>query len=423
MRIIVPLLVLGLLILVHELGHFGVAKFFKIKVREFWIFMGPKLFKWKRKETEYSLRLLPIGGMVRMEGEEESSDDDRAFINKPPLVRMAVIAAGPIMNILFALILLTVVFSYSGYATKNIRLDKDLSPAYEAGLREGDKLLKVNGKRVFDPMDYFLFTYLEPGEPFTVEVQRDNEVKEYIINPLPHYRIGIILDSSSPVVLEVDKEMPAYKAGLRDGDRITSINDIAMSSNVEVSEYILKNQDKPLKIQYRRGDEPERTIQVSPEKSGDGYVGMGFSFVGGASEKKASLGGIIKTSINYGVSLTRSTYYSIVWLISGKVPVKELSGPVGIVKTMGDAMESAPGFVDSLMALLQMGALISLSLGLFNLIPFPALDGSKILILFFELITRKKLKPEKEAAISFVGLAILLTFMIVVTFFDVMKFF
>jgi len=422
LQIIVPLLVLGVLIMVHELGHFSVAKFFKIKVLEFWIFMGPKILKWKRKETEYSLRIIPIGGMVRMEGEETSSEDEGSFNQKHPAKRAAVIAAGPVTNILFALIIVIIVTAFSGFFVNAVKLQGTESPAYTAGIRDGDKLISVKGVGVYEPaIDYGLFTYVKSYEPVPIVVQRPGFEKplQFSVIPNARYLLGIQFAKNTTgksAIEAVSPDTPASKAGVKKGDTIKEINGISMSTNQQASEAVQANQDKPMKLVVVR-DGKEVSFTISPTKSPDMNLGIGFQKAQGNPIE------VVGASVNYCISVMRSNFYTIGWLFTGQVSFTELSGPVGMVRTMGDVMTYSPDFWDNLYALLLTAAFISLCLGVFNLLPFPALDGSKILLLVIEIFTKKKLKPEKEAIISFIGLGLLLTLMAVVTVMDILKFF
>jgi len=419
LQIIVPLFLLGVLIMVHELGHFGVAKYFKIKVLEFWIFMGPKLFSWKRKETEYSFRVIPIGGMVRMEGEETTSDDQGSFNNKHPAKRAAVIAAGPAMNILFALIVVIIIFAISGYNMNLVKFSGTDSPAYKAGIRDGDKLLSVNGIQVFDPaVDYGLFTYVKTTKPIDFVVQRNETAQplQFAVTPNTRYLMGVTFSKDQPTIEVVDANMPAGKAGIKKGDLIKSLNGVEIKTIEQAQDIIAKNKGAEINVSLVRNG-TDVNVKVAPVETPDMNLGIGLNSSSGNPIE------VIGSSVNYCISVARSNFYTIGWLFSGKVSFTELSGPVGMVKTMGDVMTYSPSFWDNMRALLLTASFISLCLGVFNLLPFPALDGSKILILLFEIFTKKKLKPEREAMISLVGLAILLTFMVGVTVMDIMKFF
>lgn len=183
MYIIMAILGFSLLIIVHELGHFMLAKLNGIKVEEFSIGMGPEVFSRKGKETQYSLRLFPIGGFVKMLGEEEDIDDERSFSSKSPLRRISVILAGAAMNIILALVLFGIIFSNRGFLIPMISSVVENSPAYEAGLKEGDKILKIDGSHVFTASDVTIGIQLSKGDKVNLLVNRNGEKKEIVVVP------------------------------------------------------------------------------------------------------------------------------------------------------------------------------------------------------------------------------------------------
>ena len=183
MYIVAAILGFSLLIIVHELGHFMMAKFNGIKVEEFSIGMGPEIFSRKGKETQYSLRLLPIGGYVKMLGEDEASNDERSFSSKSPLRRISVIIAGATMNIIFALVAFTLVFSNYGFALPVVDKVIENSPALEAGLQDGDEIKKIDGSRVFANSDVSVGIQLSEGNPIELLVDRNGEEKEITVTP------------------------------------------------------------------------------------------------------------------------------------------------------------------------------------------------------------------------------------------------
>ncbi len=173
--VIVAILVFGLIVLIHELGHFLFAKMNKIAVVEFSIGMGPRLLHFKKGETTYSIKLLPLGGSCMMLGEDEENPDERAFQNKSIPARMSVIAAGPIFNFILAFLLSLVLVGMSGYDITNIKEVTEGSPAYEAGMRSGDKLLKINGEKVSMYQEYILYKLMKPDDKMNqVEFSRTN---------------------------------------------------------------------------------------------------------------------------------------------------------------------------------------------------------------------------------------------------------
>lgn len=183
MDIIIAIIALSLLIIFHEIGHFTVAKLSKIKVHEFALFMGPKIFSFKKGETEYTLRSIPIGGMVRLEGEDISSEDENAYNNKPLWIRALVIFAGPFMNLLIAMIVFFFIFYAYGFDSTTVTNVQEGSPAYEAGIRDGDKIVKYDDKSVYIPIDFMIFTYLNNGQKTEVKFERGNQTHTASMKP------------------------------------------------------------------------------------------------------------------------------------------------------------------------------------------------------------------------------------------------
>lgn len=333
MYIIMAILGFSLLIIVHELGHFLLAKLNGIKVEEFSIGMGPEVFSRKGKETQYSLRLFPIGGYVKMLGEEETVQDERSFSSKSPLRRISVILAGAFMNIIFAIVIFAVIFFNKGYSTQTVSKVVDNSPAIEAGLQPGDTILKVDGSRVYTPTDVSLGIQLSKGENVEFLIDRAGEKKELKITP-----------------------------------RLVEENGTQMYQIGFYYDYI----EKPTIIQS------------------------------------------IKNTFNETISLIGQTYKSLKMMVTGKVNFKtDVGGPVTIIKMSGEAAKGG------LLSLGYFLAFISINLAVFNLLPFPALDGGWTVILLIELITRRKVPDKIVGAVNYAGLMILMGFMIIVTLKDI----
>ncbi len=428
MNILVAFLALNFIIIAHELGHFTVAKLFGIKVQEFSLFMGPKLFSFKKGETTYSLRLIPVLAYVKLEGEEEASDDERSFSKKPVGVRAAVIAAGPLMNLLVAVLLLTIVFTVSGFETNVVSKVQGNSPAYISGLEVGDKIVSYDGKMVSTSMDLLQFVFISMDEPAEIEIIRDGERIErtFIPEVVPaqeSYKFGFtVRNASGPdsnVLAAISAGMPAETAGLLPGDRVLQINDTPVSSKPEIDSYMNKFSGGVITLVLERNGETIKKeitpVLIKNEKYP--YVGLELSTV-----EKGSFFRSIGQSFKYMFSVVRSVIYSIGWLISGKVSIREIMGPVGMVSTIGAVVaQSRASFTTLLVNLFNVTAMFSVALGASNLLPFPALDGSKLLILGAEAITRKKLPEEKEAIISTVGIILLLIFAVFVFYNDIAK--
>lgn len=426
MGIVLAILALSFLIIIHELGHFMVAKAFKVKVNEFSLFMGPKLFSVKKGETLYSLRLIPLGGYVKMEGEEEASEDDRAYNRKPLGVRAAIIAAGPVMNILTALVFAFIIIAQTGYFTTEIKAVVPDSPAERYGLQAGDRLEKYNGKAIYNVNDLGIFSYPLTNESIKLQYERNGQSKTIELTPdRENYILGFtplgreMEGVDSNVVEDVTKDSPADKAGLKAGDRIVRLNGADIKTRKDISNILEQNKDKNVKIVVERTGQQKELKPVTPLKSKNPeYYAIGIlDFV----HEKGGVGSTIKEAAKFNVFLSRSIFYSLGWLFTGTVPASELMGPVGITTTISNEVATSQSAVETILRLLNITTMISINLGLVNLIPFPALDGSKLVLLLVEGIRKKPLNPEKEALITMVGMVILIMLMLYATFNDILR--
>ncbi len=426
MGILLAILALSFLIIVHELGHFLVAKAFKVKVNEFSLFMGPKLVSVKKGETLYSIRLIPLGGYVKMEGEEEASEDDRAYNRKPIGVRAAIIAAGPIMNILTALVFAFIIIMQTGFFSTEIKEIVPGSVAETVGLKAGDRIEKYNGKTIYNVNDIEIFAYPLTDESIKLQFDRAGQQKTVEFTPdRQNYILGFtplngeFEGADSNVVKEVSKDSPAAKAGLKEGDRIVKLNEQPVNTRKDIKSILSTSENKKVTITVERSGKTQELTPVIPLKSKNPeYYAMGIKdFV----HQKGGIGSTIKESVKYNIFLARSIYYSLGWLFTGTVPASELMGPVGITTTISNEVQVSQSAEETILRLLSITTMISINLGLVNLIPFPALDGSKLVLLLIEGIRKKPLNPEKEALITMVGMVLLIMLMLYATFNDILR--
>lgn len=331
MTLIYAVLIFCLLIFVHEFGHFVTAKLCGIKVNEFAIGMGPALFKKQKGETLYSVRAFPIGGFCAMEGEDEDSEDERAFNNQPAWQRAIVLAAGSIMNLLTAVILMIIIAFYMGQATTTIDVVQQDSPAYEAGIMAGDEVIAIDGKAIDEWTDLQTIVGENEGDAVTFTLLRDGTETDITVTP------------------EYDKEAGRSLVGVTP------------------------------------------TMARNPVKA----VGSGISSTW---------------------DMTVMMYDLLGQLFTGDVSAKELSGPVGIVYVVNDSAKM--GFI----YVVYLAALLSLNLAVINLLPFPALDGGRLLFLVIRKITGKRVTDEMEGKIHFIGIVLLLALMLYVTWNDIVRF-
>ena len=330
MYIIGAILAFSVLVIVHELGHFTLAKLNGVKVEEFSLGMGPKIVGIKGKETEYLIKALPIGGYVKMLGEDAEVNDPRAFSNKTSVQKLSIIAAGPLMNLIFAIVIFGIIGS-RGYLVSTVSKLEPGSPAVEVGLKEGDKIIKADGKKIVTWEDLTGIIYTTKEKPLNLTLIRNGERKNI------------------PVTPKMDLEENRPKIGI-----------------------------------YPTMIENPTVIQS------------------------------IKYGFNETISLMKQTFGFFKTLFQGKASASDVGGPVTIIKVAKDVAKA--GF----WPLLTFAAFLSVQLGLFNIIPFPALDGGWIFLFLFEVITRKKIDTQKVGLINTIGFALLMTLMVLVTIKDIL---
>lgn len=426
MNLLVAFLAFNIIVITHELGHFLTAKKFGIKVLEFSLFMGPKIVSFQRGETMYSLRLFPIMAYVKMEGETEESDSTTAFNNKPKYARALTAFGGPLANLLLAIVLLTVTYSIQGYTTTTISGITAKSAVEGMSIQAGDRIVSYDGKRVYIWTDVMQFMYVSKGVPAEVEYTRGGKSYTETIKPVKHPAatspmIGIspVSDKGpdSNVIKSVVSGYPAAKIGLLPGDRIIGMNDIEIKTWQQLSDFIKKNGMNQINVKVTRGEsEVNSTITPIAVKSPEGYdLGLAFTNV------KSGILDSLRESAVYTYSITRSVAYSVGWLIAGKVKLSEMMGPIGMVSTIGDVVSQAPNLVDMLLYLMGITSLLSIAIGATNLVPFPMLDGGRLLLIGVEAVRGKPLSQDKEAYISMVGFVLIIMLGIYVAYNDIVR--
>ncbi len=343
MKIIIALIIFSAIILFHELGHFLLAKKNGIRVNEFCLGLGPTLVGFTKGETKYSIKLLPFGGACMMEGEDEESATEGSFGSKSVWARISVVAAGPVFNFIMAFVFSLIMVSCLGFDRPVLTGVTESYPAAEAGMQEGDEIVRLNGKRIHFAREISFYTYFHSEEEMDIVFKRDGETQEVHLVP------------------EYEEESERYLIGIQ------------------------------YSVERVRGNVLQ-TIQYSVYE------------------------------LKYWIC---TTLESLKFLITGTVGVNELSGPVGIVKNMGDSYDAsrAAGIFSLIMTMLQWGILLSANLGVMNLLPLPALDGGRLVFLIIEAIRGKRVNPDKEGMVHFIGLVLLMGLMVFVMFNDIRKLF
>ena len=406
--------ILGFLVLIHEGGHFLVARLCKIRVNEFAIGFGPTIWKKQGKETKYAIRLIPLGGFVNMEGEEERSEEEGSFSMASIPKRIAVVAAGGLVNIIFALITYFILMASLGNNVSTV-VDSTIpnQSAEAAGIISGDKITKINNKTIRNKTDFDQILEECNGEPLEVEVERNGEKLQFTIIPTAeeynYTGIAVKYTRSNPTteIVTLDPNSPAEVQGLLPGDVITKVNGEDVKDNPQKLLECINKSDK-LNFEIERENE-NIEITIEPQVRYDYYLGV---YLQRAENNFAN-------NMYYAFWDTGDFAFSIIdnlkLLFSGGVSVNQLMGPVGI----GEVVAETNGVADFVYIL----ALISISLGVTNLLPFSPLDGGKIVLLLLEAIRRKPLKQETEIKIQMVGFMLLIGLSIYVAYNDILRIF
>lgn len=405
---------LGFLIFIHEGGHFLVAKLCKVKVNEFALGFGPTIWRKQGKETKYALRLIPLGGFVSLEGEEERVESTHSFSEASIPKRMAIILAGGIVNIVFGLIVYFILMASIGMNTSLII--NETIPEYAAeqsGINSGDEIVKINDKKINVKSDIDKILNKSNGEELKITIKRNGEIKEIYLMPTAKESksTGIYLKSgeNSCRVVTVEKGSSSEKQGIKANDKIQKINGIEVNTREDIVNAIntVSNNEKLL-FTIQRGNE-EVEIEVVPDTIYTYYLGIQFK----PAENN------IQNNIHYALFATRDFVLEIAdnlkMLFTGNVGLDQMMGPVGI----SEAVANTSGIEDFIYLL----ALISLSLGVTNLLPFPALDGGKFVLLLLEAIRGKKLKQKTEINLQLLGFSLLMVLALYVTYNDILRIF
>lgn len=347
MSIIIFLIILGVLVTVHELGHFMVAKIRGIRVLEFSLGMGPKLFQVQKGETVYSLRLLPIGGACMFDGEDGKVEgggtgDEHCFNNAGVWSRIATVVAGPFCNFILAFILSVIIVNFSVTDLPIVVSVMEGYPAAEAGLKPGDEIVSVNGEKVHLYREVQVISQLNQGDPYELIVRRGDELLKLSFTPY------------------FDETEGRYYMGLTGG---------------EYEEF-------------------------------KGLDALKYGFY----------------EVRYAVT---STYKSLLMMIKGQVKSEEMSGVVGIANMVDETYDAVKpaGFGPVLLTMMNLAALLSVNLGIINLLPIPALDGGRLIFLLVEVVRGKPVPPEKEGVVHAIGFALLMALMVFLVFNDIRNIF
>jgi regulator of sigma E protease len=420
-------LVLGVLVFIHELGHYAVAKWCGVRVETFSIGFGKRLFGFRRGDTDYRISLIPLGGYVKMAGEnpmEDRTGDPGEFTSHPRWQRFLIAIAGPVMNILLAVSVLTLVYKYHHEYEAFRKLPVDVfffssdSPAEKAGIRLGDRITRIENIQNPTWEQAIVSFALNPKQPVDVTVQRGNQVlnMKVVPNETSVDHVGDAGIRPPEVIGTLTLGAPAEKAGLHQGDALLAVNDKSVRETGEILDILQQTKDAPVQLTVWR-DGKEMRFTAQPQVTDPG----------GDQGKKYRLGFVIMAVERLPFPLAFRTacqdskdnafliFKMLAKLIENKNSIKQMSGPVGIAKLSGDAARE--GFSSLMLAM----AFISLNLAIFNLLPIPILDGGLMLTLLIESILRRDINQKVKERAYQVAFVCLILFASVVIFNDVAK--
>jgi regulator of sigma E protease len=425
--------VLGFMILIHEFGHYAVAKWLGVRVEQFAIGFGKRLVGFRKGDTDYRINAIPLGGYVKMSGEnpmDTHTDDPGEFLNHSRWHRFLIAIAGPTMNILLAIFLLTVVYmvhyEYPVYLDKlavvqGVRKD---SPAERAGIQAGDRIIKIDGLDNPTWEQVQPRVWLSPNQPLSVTIQRGDQILQKTLMPkaVTSSEVGSAgWFPEEPVVIgRIDAGLPAAKAGLKEDDRIVSMNGHSVPSIESMIDSLQQTKDQPVDLTVDRNGQTlgfrlqpvlSPTEDPKEQRYRLGFVNKGVTKVTTLPFTQA-----------LSLSLEQNEKYSLLILelakkmIQHKISMKAISGPIGIAQDAGYAAQQK-GWTP----LMELTAGISLNLGIFNLLPIPILDGGVILFLLIEGLMRRDISLNIKERVYQAAFVFLVLFAVMVIYNDIMK--
>jgi regulator of sigma E protease len=426
------LVLIGIMIMIHELGHFWAALFFDVKVEAFSFGFGPRLFGFRRGETDYRFSLILFGGYVKMAGEQVTDDnigDPRSFLSKPRWQRLIIAFAGPFMNLVLAVGCLTGLYmvKYQRVSPEDmVALIGHVMPdsaAAKAGIRDGDLIVRMDGKENPTWEDVGMKEMASAYKPMNITVQRDGRRIDVTVTPSLSERSGVGFagwDERGEVQLgTLSSGMPAEVSGLKKGDIVVSANGQPIHSQIKFHEIIRASAGKPVEVQYRRAGQLH-DVSVHPVFAK--LDGPERWMIGAIVEPKLH---IITTQLSFPDALRESvrrnamTASMIVQFLKGMVErrmsPKNLSGPIGIAQASGEAAREGPSAFFGLMAM------VSLNLAIFNLLPIPILDGGVILMLLVEMLMQRDLSLNVKETVFKLGFVFIMVIVAFVIYNDISK--
>lgn len=425
--------ILGFMILIHEFGHYAVAKFFGVRVETFSIGFGKRLIGFRKGETDYRIAAIPLGGYVKMSGEnpmDERTGDPREFLSHPRWHRFLIAIAGPVMNIVLAIGLLTVVYmiryDYPLYLDKPAVIAGVTrnSPAEKAGIEPGDRIVGIGGIQnpTWDQVGPRVM--LSPNQPLTITVQRGDQTFQKTVVPqaVTSSEVGSAgwYPNASVVVQSLESGMPAAKAGLQEDDRIIAMDGKAVPSIESLIDMLQSNKEKPVQLAVMR-DGKQLQFTMTPVLAATDVPGEKHYRLGFVSEPQMKTGSLsFPRAFNQSVQDNKRTTVLILQLVERlvqrKISLRAVSGPIGIAQDAGEAAQQK-GWTP----LMELTSALSLNLGIFNLLPIPILDGGVILFLLIESLMRRDISLRIKERVYQAAFVFLVVFAVMVIYNDIAK--
>lgn len=429
-------LVLGVMVLIHEWGHFVVARLCGVRVDVFSIGFGPRLFGWKRGATDYRVSVLPLGGYVRMAGQDLSDIDagerpptgaPDELMSKPRWKRALISFAGPAVNLIFPIFLLTGLFAtagvpYSAYLDAPVKVN-EIPPSQIASspLKPGETILSVNGSPTKNWEQALVALHqAAPGSPIKLQVQDSGtkQIEDVIVKNSPEPAKVLGYAPIRPIIDQIGPGTPADHAGIHEGDTILAVNGHPINYWEQFKEYTQSSNGQPLTLDIKRDGKPMQ-LTVTPQKgaadSSENVYQIGVLPRDESSYRHVSFSESVHFAGAKTVDTIAQTVDVVGKLFAGRVSIKQLQGPVGISHMAGQAVRRGPLDVISLMVL------ISINLGILNLLPIPILDGGNILLLAIEGVMRRDLSMSFKERFVQIGLVFLLVIFAIVMYNDILR--
>jgi regulator of sigma E protease len=427
------LVLIGVMIMIHELGHFWAARYFDVRVEAFSFGFGPRLFGFRRGETDYRVSAVFFGGYVKMAGEQvtdENVDDPRSFLAKPRWQRLIIAFAGPFMNMVLAVGLLTGLYMVKFEKVSDADMEPLIghvavdSPAAKAGIQDGDLIVKLEDKNNPTWEDVLEKEIAGAKRPMHLSIRRNGNTFTTTVTPILHETMGVGYagwDARGQIQLGlIEAGFPAEKAGLKKGDMILSINGQPIHSRFRFQEITKSSGGKPVQIEYQRGAE-KANVSVQPVWSNkDGPARWMIGVVPEAkldiSVTKLSLPDAFHESLHENSRNAMMIVQVLEGMVQRRMSPKNLAGPLGLAQISGSAAKQG------LTPFLMLMVLVSMNLAIFNLLPIPILDGGTILMLLVEMTMQRDLSMTVKETVFKVGFVFIMVLMAFVIFNDISRF-